>query len=179
MSVGWQYLNKFLCPLHRRPLDIWGNRSLAVEDDCRLGNCSLRSFLRPSSPSTLSQLSQGQPGISKGTLARHHPRCPTDTKFPRVRNRPITIGVSILLEQTENVSGVGWCAKDWQCSVRVSSFSVLHCRLNLLENVRVVILLITGGVVKGTCSETLDGQYIHCEFFVDLRIPELFPGDET
>jgi hypothetical protein len=178
-SSGWRYLNRFFCPLHRRPLDIWGNRSLAVGGDYRLGNCIPRSFRHRSSPSIPSQLSQGQPGISKGASDRYDLRFLTNTIFPRIGNRPITIGVSILLEQTENVSCVGWFAKGWQCSIRFSSSSGLHCRLNLLENIRVVILLITGGVVKGMCSETLDGQYIHCEFFVDLRIPELFPGDET
>jgi hypothetical protein len=142
--------------LHRSPRDIWGNCPLAVVDDCRLGNCIPRSFRHRSSPSTPLQLSQVQPGISKGTLHRRQLRFLTNTKFPRIRNRPITIGVSILLEQTENVFRVGWFAKDWQCSVRISSVSVLHCRLNLLENIRVVILLNTGGVVKGMCSETLD-----------------------
>jgi hypothetical protein len=177
-SSGWRYLNRFSCPLHRSSRDIWGNRPLAVVDDCRLGNCIPRSFRHRSNPSNPSQLSQGQPGISKGASDRYDLRFLTNTIFPRIRNRPITIGVSILLEQTENVFRVGWFAKDWQCSVRVSSFSVLHCRLNLLENIRVVILLVTGGVVKGVCGETLDGQYIHCEFFVDLRISELFPEYE-
>lgn len=120
-SSGWRYLNRFFCPLHRSPRNIWDNRSLAVEDDCRLGNCIPRSFRHRSSPSIPSQLSQGHSGISKRIRDRHDLRFLTNTIFPRIRNRPITIGVSILLEQTENVSCVGWFAKDWQCSVRVSS----------------------------------------------------------